>query len=75
MVIDVDSPDVARVERFSIRTADGATIEFVVEELSLAGGGKPAPHLREHMTSAEPVTVEYVVEGERNRAVRYYDAP
>ncbi len=75
VVIDVDSPDVAIVERFTIRTSAGDVIELAVEELSLSGGGKPAPHLREHLTSGAPVVVEYVVEADRNVAVRYYDAP
>lgn len=50
-------------------------IELEVDQLSLAGGGKPSPHLREHMASGEPIVVEYTRQDDRNIALRYYDAP
>jgi hypothetical protein len=74
-VIDVEGPDVARVDRFTLRTADGELLEFAVRALSLSGGGKPAPHLREHQASGAPITVDYRLEDGERVAIRYYDAP
>lgn len=66
---------VAEIDAFTLRTNDGLLIDFEVDQLALAGGGKPAPHLREHMTGGEPIVVEYSVQDGRNLALRYYDAP
>jgi hypothetical protein len=74
VVVAVDGPDVARVNTFRLRAADGRTLVFEVEVLALTDGGKPAPHLREHMASGEPIEVEYRDAGGRLLAVRYRDA-
>jgi glucose/arabinose dehydrogenase len=42
--------------------------------LDLTGGGLPSAHLREHMASGEPITVDYHVENGVNIADRYTDA-
>lgn len=73
LVTAVDGPDVARVTSFSLRSADGASLTFHVEALSLVDGGKPAPHLREHMASGEPIEVEYRTLDDRLVAIRYRD--
>lgn len=73
VVTAVDGPSVAEVDGFTLRTADGQTLAFAVETLTL-DGGKPAPHLREHLLSGAPVTVWYQVEGDRLVALRYDDA-
>lgn len=75
IVISVDGPNVAEISSFELRTQDGELLVFDVEGLSLTGGGKPAPHLREHMASGEPITVEYRVDDGRSVATRYRDAP
>jgi hypothetical protein len=74
VVTAVDGPTVAQVTSFTLRTADGQVLGFEVETLSLTGGGKPAPHLREHLVSGEPVEVEFYRAGQRHIAVRYRDA-
>lgn len=74
MVIAADGPNAAQVDRFTLRTADGVTIEFQVGRLDVSNGALPAPHLREHLVSGEPITVDYRVEGGHNVAVRYTDA-
>jgi hypothetical protein len=74
IVVEVRGPDLARVDGFVLRTTDGTRLTFAVETLRLDGGGKPAPHLREHMASGEPIEVEYYRDGQRNVAVRYRDA-
>ena len=48
---------------------------FQVGTLDLSRGGLPAPHLREHLVSGEPITVEYRVEDGEKVATRYVDAP
>lgn len=71
VVISVDGPSVAEVERFSLRTVDGRVLQFRVGRLDLGNGGLPAPHLREHLVSGEPITVYYYAD----EAIRYGDAP
>ena len=74
VVIAVDGSDVARVERFTLRTSEGAQLQFEVEALALDDGGKPAPHLREHLLSGEPIEVEYRMGCcEQRIAIRYRD--
>ncbi len=75
VVIAVEGSGPASVERFTLGTAEGEVLTFDVERLEVTGGGKPAPHLREHLTSGAPFTVEYGASGGHNVAMRYYDAP
>ncbi len=74
VVISADGPNAADVDRFTLRTNDGAIVAFVVGTLEQANGGLPAPHLREHLVSGEPIIVDYRVEGAQNVAIRYADA-
>jgi hypothetical protein len=74
VVISADGPNVAQVDRFSIRTSEGQVLEFTVGTLELANGGLPAPHLREHLVSGEPITVDYRDENGEKVAIRYTDA-
>lgn len=53
-----------------MRTSDGQVLQFSVGRLDVADGGLPAPHLREHMVSGQPVTVYYY----GAEIVRYTDA-
>jgi hypothetical protein len=45
-------------------------IALRVGRLDLNNGGLPAPHLRDHLLSGEPVTVYYYVD----EVIRYTDA-
>lgn len=72
-MISADGPSAAEVDRFTIRTDDGQIVEFVVGTLEISNGGLPAPHLREHLVSGEPIRVDYRVEEGRNVAIRYVD--
>ena len=75
-MIAADGPDVSRVDGFRLRDSDGVVLEFVVGVLDVSSGGLPAPHLREHLVSGEPITVTYETrpaDGERV-AIRYVDA-
>lgn len=75
MVISANGPDATDVDSFSLRTNDGRIIDFVVGTLDLAGGGLPAPHLREHLVSGIPIAVDYREENGQNVAIRYVDTP
>jgi hypothetical protein len=74
VVIAADGPSAAQVDSFSLRTADGQTLAFMVVRLDLTNGGLPSAHLREHMSSGEPIAVTYHVENGVNVADRYTDA-
>jgi len=70
VVISADGPDTAQVDRFSLRTNAGQVLQFTVGRLDLANGGLPAPHIREHLVSGEPITVFYY----GIEVIRYVDA-
>ena len=75
MVIDVDGPDAATVESFLLNTDEGLVLDFTVDTLDVTNGGLPAPHLRDHLISGEPITVTYRIDEEgQNVALRYTDA-
>jgi hypothetical protein len=75
VVIAADGPSAAYVDTFRLRTAAGEQLEFSVGTLDLSSGGLPAPHLREHLVSGEPITVYYSTDGGTLVAQRYIDAP
>ncbi len=75
MVTDVDGPTAADVDSFTINTRSGLVMSFIVERLDVSNGGLPAPHLRDHLISLEPITVTYTINEEgQNVALRYVDA-
>jgi len=74
VVVSADGPSAAAVDRFSLRTGAGEIAMFVVGTLEVNNGGLPAPHLREHLVSGEPITVDYRDENGEKVAIRYTDA-
>jgi hypothetical protein len=74
IVLSVSGPSLAQVDAFTMRTPYGEVLDFAVERLELAGGGKPGPHLREHQVDGTPIEVEYKIDGGRLVALRYTDA-
>ena len=74
MVISVDGPDAADVDRVSIRTNEGEELDLEVGVLDLTSGGLPAPHLREHLVSGEPITIFYYGDRDGFHLTRYVDA-
>jgi hypothetical protein len=74
VVISADGPNSAQVDTFTIRTSEGEVLQFTVGTLELTNGGLPAPHLREHLVSGEPITVDYRDENGEKVAIRYTDA-
>jgi hypothetical protein len=75
VVIAVEGPSAAEVDSFSLRTDAGDILNFSVGRLDLAGGGKPAPHLREHLVSGEPIRVHYTESDSGLLAIAYVDEP
>ncbi len=74
VLTSADGPNLAEVTHFTLRTDAGQEIDFSVGVLDVSDGGLPAPHLREHLASGEPVDVTYHVDGGTNVADRYTDA-
>jgi hypothetical protein len=74
IVLSVSGPSLGQVDAFSLRTPYGEVLEFEVQRLELAGGGKAGPHLREHQVDGTPIEVEYKIDGGRLVALRYTDA-
>ena len=73
VVLATEGSGPAAVDRFTLRTADGQVLTFLIDRLAVTGGGKPAPHLREHQLDGQPIEVEYKVEDGRHVALRYAD--
>jgi hypothetical protein len=74
IVVAVQAKSLSDVEGFSIRTADGRTIDFRMGALENATQFAPG-HLAEHKVSLVPVRVTYVQESGGPVAVRLEDAP
>jgi hypothetical protein len=79
LVITVEGDSPASVRSFTLRTPEGATLDFVIDEaIDFGHGGFPGAHLREHQALGEPVRVTYRSEGsgsaERRIVVRLEDA-
>ena len=70
----VDSRSLTDVDAFTIRTAEGRTIDFAVGVLENRAEFPPG-HLVEHIASGEPVVVTYRDEGGSPTAIRIVDAP
>jgi len=74
-VTDVDDRSLTEVTGFTLRTADGRTVDFKVGRLAIDATSFPAGHLREHRLLNQPVVVTYREEGGGRVAVRLQDAP
>jgi hypothetical protein len=74
IVVAIQATSLTDVQGFSIRTADGRTVDFRIT--TLENGASFAPgHLAVHRVSLAPVRVTFVQDGGTNRAVRIEDAP
>ena len=74
VVTAVEATGLTSVQAFTIRTADGRTVEFRVGAIENASTFAPG-HLAEHKVSLVPVRVTYTDEGGARVAVRIEDAP
>jgi hypothetical protein len=74
IVVAVEATGLTSVQGFSIRTADGRTVDFRVANLE-NGATFPPGHLAEHRASLVPIRVTYIDEGGAHLAVRLEDAP
>jgi hypothetical protein len=71
VVIGAEGPNATDVDRITLRTNDGQVLDLTVGVLDVNNGSLPAPHLREHLVSGEPITVFYY----GTEIFRYVDAP
>lgn len=62
--------DLTTVTSFTVRTPDG---EFTLRPAATIDSAFPLPHLREHMTTGDPVRVSYEVVGDDLIATRVDD--
>jgi hypothetical protein len=74
IVVGVQATGLTLVQGFSIRTADGRTVDFRVGKLE-NGAAFPPGHLAEHRVSLVPVRVTYVDQDGGHVAIRLEDAP
>jgi hypothetical protein len=74
VVVAVQATSLSDVRGFSIRTADGRTVDFRVGTIENATQFAPG-HLAEHKVSLVPIRVTYVQESGGPVAVRLEDAP
>jgi hypothetical protein len=73
VVVAVQATSLSAVQGFSIRTADGRTVDFRVGSIENATAFPPG-HLGEHKVSLIPIRVTYVDQGGAHVAVRLEDA-
>jgi len=74
VIVAVDSAGLSDVRGFTLRTNDGALMDFRLERLENATAFPPG-HFAEHQATAEPVVVRYEGEGDALYAIRVEDAP
>ncbi len=74
IVVAVEATGITSVQGFSIRTADGRTVDFRVGAIENAAEFPPG-HLSEHKVSLVPVRVTFVDRDGGHVALRIEDAP
>lgn len=76
VVTAVEGTSPTELTTFTLRTSDGRLVHFSVGQLDLSDDAFPAGHLREHLATAVPVRVTYVIGGGATPvAIRLEDAP
>jgi hypothetical protein len=74
IVVAVEASSLSDVQGFSIRTADGRTVDFRVGTIENPTQFPPG-HLAEHKVSLVPIRVTFVQESGGPVAIRLEDAP
>ena len=74
VVVAVEATSLSAVQGFSIRTADGRTVDFRIVAIENAAAFPPG-HLSEHKVSLAPIRVTYVNQDGSHLAIRIEDAP
>ena len=73
VIVGVEALGLTDVKGFTLRIADGATVEFVIGDLE-NGTEFPPGHLVEHQATAQPIRVWYRTEDGARVAIRLEDA-
>jgi hypothetical protein len=73
VITHVESAGLDRVSGFTLRTADGVLLDFMIGMLE-NGDEFPPGHLTEHQATSDPVRVFFTVEGGVLVATRLEDA-
>ena len=65
VLLEVESPSIQRVERFTLRTDDGQEMTFsaAFDFNSGTSHAMTPGHMRQHMALADPVTITYREDG------------
>ncbi|HEV8490388.1 MAG TPA: hypothetical protein VGQ58_11435 [Candidatus Limnocylindrales bacterium] len=74
VVVAVDSAGLTDVRGFTLRTADGRTLDFRIGRVQNPVQFPPA-HLGVHLADGVPVRVTFEMEGDERVAIRLEDAP
>jgi hypothetical protein len=74
VVVAVQATSLSDVQGFTIRTAEGSTVDFRMGRLENPADFPPS-HLAEHKVTLVPIRVTYVDEDGAHVAVRLEDAP
>jgi hypothetical protein len=75
IVVDIQQSSFTRVDGFTLRTSDGRLLRFVIGYIGPSSGSFPPIHLRDHLASALPIDVRYVIQHDENVALRLADVP
>ena len=73
VIVGVDRPASTKVQGFTLRTTDQASLPFEIGDLE-NGAEFPPGHLVEHQSTAQPVRVWYRTEDGDQVAIRLEDA-
>lgn len=74
VIVGVQATSLTDVQGFTLRTSDGAPIQFTIGDLE-NGAQFPPGHLVEHQSTAQPIRVWYRTQDGGKVAIRLEDAP
>jgi hypothetical protein len=74
-VQSIEDRSLTQIDSFTLRTADGRTLDFRVGRVIIDATSFPPGHLREHRLLNQPVVVSYREEQGERVVFRLQDAP
>jgi hypothetical protein len=73
VIVGVQATSLTDVRGFTLRTTDGASVQFAIGDLE-NGAKFPPGHLVEHQSTAQPIRVWYRIQDGTKVAIRLEDA-